>query len=86
MCVRYFGPYKILKKVGTVAYLFELPEGSQLHPVFHEPQLQLPTCDAKGQELIQPVAILQWKVVKIDNGVGVKVLVKWANLKEEDAT
>jgi hypothetical protein len=33
---RYEGPFTVLKKVGTVAYKVELPEGlAQLHPVFH---------------------------------------------------
>ena len=33
---RYVGPYKILKRVGIVAYEIELPaELAALHPVFH---------------------------------------------------
>ena len=33
---RYVGPYKILKRVGKVAYELELPaELAAVHPVFH---------------------------------------------------
>ncbi|MCO5570270.1 hypothetical protein L7F22_023989 [Adiantum nelumboides] len=32
---RYCGLFKILKKIGGVAYKLELPESSQVHPVFH---------------------------------------------------
>jgi hypothetical protein len=38
---RYIGPYKILKRVGAVAYRLELPkERSDIHPVFHIFQLR----------------------------------------------
>lgn len=81
-----------------MAYQLEFPPGSQIHPVFHISQLkkrvgpninpyqQTPICDADGGVLVQPVAILRRKMVKVNNGVGVKVLVQWANLSEEEAT
>jgi hypothetical protein len=32
---RYWGPFKIVKKVGPVAYALDLPSSMQVHPVFH---------------------------------------------------
>ena len=32
---KYYGPYKVLQNIGTMAYKFELPASSQVHLVFH---------------------------------------------------
>lgn len=37
---KYFGPYKILDKVGTISYRLELTEYAKIHPVFHVSQLK----------------------------------------------
>jgi hypothetical protein len=31
----YYGPYKVLQKIGTMAYKFEFPSYSRVHSIFH---------------------------------------------------
>lgn len=59
---RYIGPYKIVKKIGNVAYELELAvEMSMVHPIFHVSMLRLYKPD--------PSDIMSDKEVKIYEGL-----------------
>ncbi|GJR93699.1 reverse transcriptase domain-containing protein [Tanacetum coccineum] len=96
---RLFGPYRILDKVGAVAYQVDLPPGSLIHNVFHVSLLRrcvgssidpIPTTiDASvlPSGPLQPECILDERVVqKGKYQPKTELLVKWLGRPREDAT
>ncbi|KAF7153105.1 hypothetical protein RHSIM_Rhsim01G0082400 [Rhododendron simsii] len=95
---KYFGPYQVVKKVRLVAYELELPPYSKIHLVFHVSllkkklgqdavvQTELPLVREVGQMQLEPVAILDRRLVKQHNRPVTKVWIQWSNSILEDAT
>ena len=56
---RFIGPFKILKRVGTVAYRLALPPSlSGVHKVFHVSMLRRYTLD--------PTYVVDWGEISVD--------------------
>jgi len=59
----YYGPYKVLQKIGTMAYKLELPATSQVHLVFHVSCLKKVTCDKLLVQTILPELDEEGKII-----------------------
>ena len=54
---KYVGPFKVIQKVGKVAYKLELPNTMKCHPVFHVSLLHKYNRDGRSQPHPPPVAV-----------------------------
>ena len=95
---KFYGPFRVLHKVGNVAYHLILPEGAKIHPVFHVSQLKrhigpqvvpcadLPLVTEEGNIKQEPALVLQMCQIPRNNLPVVQWLVQWANLPPEDSS
>ena len=95
---KYYGPYKLLRKIGTMAYKLELPEASWVHPVFHVSYLNkvigdklpgqtiLPKLDEEGKIIVEPEAIKETRTRQLQNQSISEYFIKWNSLPIEDST
>ncbi|MCI37736.1 hypothetical protein A2U01_0058962, partial [Trifolium medium] len=90
--------FKILDRIGQVAYQLELPPDAEIHNVFHVSQLKLcfnpqtatdhplPNDPGNTSFIKEPEAILERKMVKRGNSDATKVLVQWKGEPPTQAT
>jgi hypothetical protein len=95
LAAKYYGPYQVLAKVGTVAYKLNLPPQSMIHPVFHVSQLKKHVGNQIVQQTLpaqqpapclQPRAILDRRLARQKDKGTTQVLVHWEGLAPADAT
>ncbi|KAI5426518.1 hypothetical protein KIW84_032089 [Lathyrus oleraceus] len=98
LAARFYRPFKVIAKVGEVAYRLQLPDQSRIHPVFHVSLLKKAVGDyqvlgelPKDLELTDDSDVYPEKVmgsrVTMKGGVTVQQsLIKWRHKTWEDVT
>ncbi|XP_066314427.1 uncharacterized protein [Miscanthus floridulus] len=95
LCFKYFGPFKVLSKIGTVAYELELPPTSSIHLVFHVSLLKpassaVPAVSARLPDLDNNMQVservLQSRLHQHGNHSVKQLLIKWSGLGDDLAT
>jgi hypothetical protein len=90
---KFYGPYKVVARIGDVAYKLELPVGAKIHDVFHVGVLKpfrgtppdatpsLPTL-LHGRVLPKPLKAVRSRRARN----AWEILVQWEGLPSSDAT
>ena len=76
---KYYRPYKVLQKIGTMAYKLELPTSSRVYLVFHVSWLKkiigdkipvqtiLPELNKEGKIILEPEVITETIICQLRN-------------------
>jgi hypothetical protein len=95
LAYKYYGPYRVLARVGKVAYRLDLPDTSRIHPVIHVSQLKRAigpgdqvqsTLPVSNPGLQVPFKILQSRVCRKGCSSISQVLIQWSGMTEDSVT
>ena len=98
LAYKFFGPFKVEEKIGSLAYRLALPVDCRIHPVFHVSQLkpftasyalvfsELPRLPDLTSTEATPVAILEHRLVKKGAAPLVQIRVQWSTSAPEVTT
>lgn len=97
LAAKFFGPFQVTAKVGSVAYKLALPPTSKVHPVFHvsllkkavqaptEPVLP-PELELGQEDILMPKRVLTTRLIQDQQDELEQWLIHWDGQEEEDAT
>lgn len=95
---RYYGPFRIIKRIGVVAYKLDLPSKARIHNVFHvsmlkehkgTPPQDTPNWPAefnRDSDDLQPKHILGFRTITRKRCKLPQLLVQWKDQLAEEAT
>ncbi|CAH9095864.1 unnamed protein product [Cuscuta epithymum] len=94
---RYFGPFRVLERVGHVSYKLDLPPGARIHPVFHVSLLKTfkgpvkespPTLPADLLEECpnSPITVCGTRRILRHGRLEPQVLVHWPGSSQDDVS
>jgi hypothetical protein len=95
---KFYGPYHIIKRIGSMTYKSSLLVNSKIHPMFHvsclkkvvrqncKVQTILPELDEEGSLWIQLEAVLNSREHQLCGRTIKQVLIKWKDTSPEDVT
>lgn len=96
LAAKYFGPYKVIERIGKVAYRLDLPPTFRIHNVFHVSLLKkfYGSENPSNEEIPylwefedhQSEAIMDRRMVKRKNTDVTQVLAKWKGVNAIEAT
>ena len=99
LATRFYGPFEVLGRIGLVAYELALPASIKVHNVFHVSLLKkyihdpnhlvdwrVIQVEPEGGFQVQPVGILDKKVIMLQNRAIGQVKVQWRHFSPIDAT
>ncbi|PRQ43893.1 putative nucleotidyltransferase, Ribonuclease H [Rosa chinensis] len=98
LAAKYYGPFQIIARIGTVAYKLQLPDSAKIHNVFHvsllkkkvgtsvlvEPHLP----NVKDISIVRwtPEKVLQTRMVKRKGEAATQWLIHWLGTSPDEAT
>ena len=92
---RFYGPFKILQRIGKVAYKLDLPAEAKIHPVVHVSQLKkhvpevvvvMTLVCTDPLQSIAPECILQERTIRRGSSMVHQKLVQWTGLPKTMVT
>ncbi|KAJ1268317.1 hypothetical protein BS78_07G125600 [Paspalum vaginatum] len=95
---RYYGPFQIEKRVGTVAYKLQLPPHSQIHPAVHVSQLtkhvlssvqattDLSSVCTDPDHILQPIQVVDTALKPHAGSTARRILGQWSGMSATLAT